>query len=370
MNKVVTRSELEQQMETAFHEGESGIPLPNLDGLESLSGTKPYLGLIDPEHTHLKDNKARPRGGYKSADRTEIKTSLEQHGFRKEKTIPVVVKVGHNYYRRVNGVTRFSLYGKDGFKLSKVLSWILPNTISPLDEYILSGRLNPVLPMQSPMTRKDAILMALELFDKHALAKTESDVNYFVESVSKNPDDVNLNVRKESWKTQTKHAILREIGVGIGRYPAYTTDVAANEFYRDHNIVLDWSKGRVVKVTGRSGKNYLKPRTEHIIVRMNGADDHALATMDSLAMRRNHVRNKRGLPPIQTHVHIDIDVTDTKCSVAEKRARAQDYIQRFVELMKERGTRKFYWVVDGFYPKDSSIDDMNSLIEWKYNPSK
>ena len=211
---------------------------------------------------------------------------------------------------------------------------------------------------------------SLELIDGDLLDNSAEGIDAFVESVSANPDDVNLNVRKESWKTQTKHAILREIGVGIGRYPAYTTDVAANEFYRDHNIVSDWSKGKIVKVHGIREMKYLKPRTNHIVVRMNGADDHALATMDSLSMRRNHGRVQRGFTPLTTHIHIDIDVTDTKCSVSEKRARAQEYIQRFVELMKDRGTRKFYWVVDGFYPKDSSIDDMNSLIEWKYNPSK
>jgi len=365
-----SRSEIEQQMETAFHQGERGIPLPNLDGLESLSGTKPYLGLIDPEDTHLRDNKARPRGGYRSADRTEIKTSIVQHGFQKSKTIPVVVKVGHNYYRRVNGVTRFSLYGEDGWKLKQVLVWILPNTISLQDEYVLSGRLNPVLPMQSPMTRKDAILMALELIDGDLLDNSTEGIDAFVESVSANPDDVNLNVRKASWKTQTKNAILREIGVGIGRYPTYTTDVAANDFYRDKNIALDWSKGKIVKVHGIREMKYLKPRTNHIVVRMNGADDHALATMDSLSMRRNHGRVQRGFTPLTTHVHIDIDITDTKDSVSQKRVRAQEVIYNFVKLMRDRGTRKFYWVVDGFYPKDKSVDDMNSIIEWKYNPSK
>jgi len=92
--------------------------------------------------------------------------------------------------------------------------------------------------------------------------------------------------------------------------------------------------------------------------------------MDSLSMRRNHGRVQRGFTPLTTHVHIDIDITDTKDSVSQKRARAQEVIYNFVKLMRDRGTRKFYWVVDGFYPKDSSVDDMNSLIEWKYNPSK
>ena len=364
--------QLEQQMVDSFHEGEDGIPKPNFDGLDSLRGIKPTLELVDPKDTNKEENIARPYGGYKSADRKAVKISIEQNGFNKKLTIPVLVKLSDNSYRRLNGVTRFSLYGpgSDSWNISKVLVWTIPNVISKHDEYVLAGRLNPMPPMQSPLTRKDTILMAMELIKSGHLAKSDNKITEFVESISAKPDDENTNVRSESWKSQTRNSILREVGVGIGRYPTYTTDVDANEFYTKHNIMLPWSNGRIVKIHGLRASDYLKPRTRHIAVRMNGADDFAIATMDSLAMRRNHDRVSKGLGPVLTHVHIDIDVTLGNASVPQKRKKAQEVIYRFVKLMKDRGTHKFHWVTDGFDPKDKSIDDMNSFITWMYDPSK
>ena len=149
----------------------------------------------------------------------------------------------------------------------------------------------------------------------------------------------------------------------------YTTDERSNSFYADNSITLSWSNGNVVKVHGNKSSKYLKPRTEHIAVRLNGNDDHALATMDSLAMRRTDARAKQGLGPVLTHVHVDVETTGGR-DVNEVRTKAKKMIRNFVRLMNDRGTNLFYWVIDGFYPKDPDYDTMSKFIEWEYNPSK
>jgi len=371
------KAQLEKQMKDAYTKrnyGQDGIPIPNLNGLPSLDGVKPFLALVPTDDIISStgiSNKARERG-YKSADRKQIKDSIDKLGFKKELTIPVLIKLSNSHsYRKVNGWTRISLYGPDGYRLDLVLVWVLPDVISDIDEKILAGRLNPNPPKQSPLTRKDAIVMAMEAIASDNLAKNEKAIENYVELLSEAPDDVNYNIRDKSWKTRTINEILREAKVGPGRLATYTTDESANTFYLANNITMPYyyNSNRVVKVHGIQASNYKKLRTDNIIVRLNGNDDYALSTMDSLAMRRNAWRVSNGLSPLTTHVHVDVELVGGR-DVNVVRQLAQDKILNFVKLMKQRGTHTYHWVIDGFYPKDPDVDTMSQLLEWKYNPSK
>jgi len=371
------KAQLEKQMKDAYTNrdyGKDGIPIPNLEGLPSLKGVKPYLDLVPYDDIISStgiDNKARERG-YKSADRKAIKNSIDQHGFKKELTIPVFVKLNNSKsHRKVNGWTRVSLYGPDVYNLDVVLAWVLPDVISDIDEKILAGRLNPNPPKQSPLTRKDAIVMAMEAIASDNLDKNEKAITNFVELLSQAPDDVNYNIRDKAWKTRTINEILREAKVGHGRFATYTTDESANTFYLANNITMPYhhNNSRVVKVHGIQASNYKKPRTDNIIVRLNGNDDYALSTMDSLAMRRNAWRVSNGLSPLTTHVHVDVELVGGR-DVNVVRQLAQDKILNFVKLMKQRGTHTYHWVVDGFYPKDPDADTMSQLLVWEYNPNQ
>ena len=286
---------LEKAMKDAYIKhsyGKDGIPIPNLEGLDSLKGVKPYLALVpydDIISSPSLSNKARERG-YKSADRKAIKDSIDKVGYRKELGAPLLIKLANSHsHRKVNGWTRISLYGPDGYKLDFVLAWVIPDVISSVDEKILSGRLNPNPPKQSPLTRKDVIVMASEEIVAGGLAKNETAITNFVEQLCEAPDDVNHNIRNQSWKSRTINEILKGAKVGRGRIQTYTTDESANTFYLSNSITMPYhhNNSKPIKVHGKDMTRYQQPRTEHIVVRLNGNDDYALSTMDSLAMRRN-----------------------------------------------------------------------------------
>jgi len=371
MTKPYSSAEIEQQQIDAYHDTQSHVWIPrtNLNGLISLEGIDLELGLVSPtnaESAHQSNNLARPRAGYDPRDAKVTKTSIVSNGFNPRLTIPVVVEVGTNLFRKLNGWTRFAIYGPEDLNIDNVLVWKIPDVVSHRDEMILSARLNPQLPVQSPVTKKDIVLLANELMKADMLEDSESAISDFVDSIVENPDNVNYNVRQPSWVQQTKNSIMRETGTGMFRYPAYQNDEKANSHYKEHQTSFPYLKGKVAKVHGIRAKKYLKPRTNHIIVRLNGCDDHHMATMDSLAMRRNSERRLRGMSELVTHCHIDIDVTATTRSISEQRENAKAYIERFVRLMKDRGCTKFYWVVDGFYKKE---EHEAPFIEWNYNPN-